>query len=83
MIFEYNSSQVPAKKTLNKHIVQDVREYLLEKAKFTALSDMTYAEIQQVFLEYRQPDGERLFINQLEPMYIHFCLYGIWPEENQ
>lgn len=83
MIFEYNSSQIPVKKTLNKHIVQDVREYLLEKTKFTALDDMTHAEIQQVFLEYRQPDGKRLLINQLEPMYVYFCLNGIWSEENQ
>lgn len=83
MIFEYNSSQAPIKKTLNKHTVQDVREYFLEKTKYTAINDMTYGEIQQIFLEYRNPDGGGLLINQLEPMYIHFCRYGLWPEENQ
>jgi len=75
MEFYYNSSQTPVKKVLSAKIVTDVARHISEATKGRNVDDMTYGEIMDIFLAYRRPNGNRLLINQLEPLYTHFCLY--------
>lgn len=81
MKFEYNSSKVAYKKFLPEEIVNDLRKYLQDKLH----PDMTVGELQDILLAYRRPNGDRLLINQLEPVFTYLAQTGklwdiIWSE---
>lgn len=75
--FEYNSiSKFGAKKEFPSAVLQEVQQYLLDKG---GVSGANLGDLQDLLLDFRTKDGERLMIHQLEPIFIYIGIYGrVW-----
>jgi hypothetical protein len=78
MTFEYNSSRWPNKKTLREELVAEIRAHLVDEG-FDSL--WTRGNLQDCLLRFRDTEGNRLLINQLEPIFTYLSMTGqLWPE---
>ena len=74
--FYYFSSNGDWEKPLQDDLVERIREYLIAKG-FSRST--TKGELQDTLLAYTEPDGSRLMVNQLQPIFLYLARYGqIW-----
>ena len=76
MRFFYNSTRRGDKRELPPDLVEQLRAYLCGLGP-----DMTKGELQDRLLAFRDKDGHRLLINQLEPVFTWCAIEGrVWNE---
>jgi hypothetical protein len=76
----YRSARTGYRKDLPKALMAQIREALIAAGFDT---QWTKGQVQD-FLLAQTWEGDRLLINQLEPMFLYLAVYGeIWTEEEE
>lgn len=79
MTFYYISTRTGEQKTLPADVVSEMREHLMTGFSLR----LRLGELQDIMLEFRQKNGQRLLIHQLEPMFTYVAMYDhLWPEDS-
>lgn len=78
----YTSSRHGGPVEFKQERLDDVRAHLVRElglSETRTVLQCTHGEVMDALLSYRKPDGERLLLNHLAPLFLYVCLFGdLW-----
>lgn len=69
---KYLSAQMPIERDLPSDTVNQVSDYLAKKFP-KGVEEATYGDINDALIAFRTPEGKKLMINHLAPIYLAVC----------